>query len=82
MVAQASASPNDCKMFETVSPRAGGNRQQPLRCCPLPPASNFGFLHLVVIEEDRAYDSNWSTVTRRAKQEQSFDLTMTRFEVG
>jgi hypothetical protein len=37
-----------------------GQSLQPLRCQPPPCASNFSFLHLAVIEEDRAYDSKGS----------------------
>lgn len=37
-----------------------GQSLQPLRCEPPPCASNCSFLHLAVIEEDRAYDSKGS----------------------
>lgn len=44
----------------SVSTPAGGGRLLTLRCRPQLCTSNFSFLHLAVIEEDRAYDSNGS----------------------
>lgn len=38
----------------------------------MPSTSNFSFLHLVVIEEDRAYDSNGSVAPVRGRRMQSF----------
>jgi len=46
------------------------DRPQPLRCCLLPPTSNFGFLHLAVVKDGSVYSCNGSkTATQLARSE-------------
>lgn len=64
---------NDRNVRETVNSGCSHYGPLTLRCRPPPGTSNFNFLHLAVIEEDRAYDSNGSEVIRRGRRKLSLD---------
>lgn len=38
-----------------------------MRCCPLPPTSNFGFLHLSVVQKGSVYSCNGSIAPRHQR---------------
>lgn len=45
-----------------------GDRLLTLPCCLLPPTSNFGFLHLAVVQERSVYSCNGSCAGARGQQ--------------